>query len=73
MSVKEGVLSALDSLPDNATFDEAIYHLYIHRKIEIGLAQAERGALISDEDLAKQLDQWDAADHAPNRMVHPES
>lgn len=73
MSVKERVLSALDSLPDDATFDEAIYHLYVHRKIEIGLAQAERGELIPDEELARQLDQWDAADHAANRVVHPES
>ncbi|RIK74077.1 MAG: hypothetical protein DCC68_23720 [Planctomycetota bacterium] len=52
MTTKELVLRTLDELPDDASIEDVIERLYLLRKIEIGLRQAEAGELI-DHDVVK--------------------
>jgi predicted transcriptional regulator len=49
MTTKELVLRTLDDLPEDASIDDVIERLYLLRKIEIGLRQAESGELIEHE------------------------
>ena len=41
MTTKEKAISVINSLDDNATLDEMIDRLYLLRKIELGIAQAD--------------------------------
>jgi hypothetical protein len=49
MTNKELIQRTLDDLPDNVSIDDVIERLYLLRKIEIGLRQAQAGELIEHE------------------------
>lgn len=59
LSVKSAARETLDSLPDDATWDEVIYRMYVRQKIEAGLADAEVGNLISTDELRRRLGRSD--------------
>ena len=43
MSVKEQIIEVIRRLPEEVSVDEAIERLYLIRKIEIGIRQADAG------------------------------
>lgn len=55
MTTKELVRQTLDGLPDDVTIDEVIERLYLLRKIEEGLRQAEAGDVIDHEDVEREF------------------
>jgi predicted transcriptional regulator len=55
MTTKELVRQTLDGLPDDVTIDEVIERLYLLRKIEEGLRQAEAGDVIDHEDVKREF------------------
>ena len=61
MTTKEKVLAALDSIPDDASLDEVIDRLYLLRKIELGIAQADANDVMEHDDFMDQLEAEDAA------------
>ncbi|MGE0556351.1 MAG: hypothetical protein AB7R55_23225 [Gemmatimonadales bacterium] len=52
--LRQRVLNALDTLPADATIEDAIERLAFIAKIERGLAQAEAGRLIPHDEIAKR-------------------
>lgn len=54
-TTKERVLEAVESLPADATIEDAMERLYFLAKIERGLAEADAGLGISHEDVRKRL------------------
>ncbi len=57
--VKSAARETLDSLPDDATWDDVIYRMYVRQKIEAGLADAELGNLISTDEVRQRLGRSD--------------
>ncbi len=55
---KQATAEILKELPDDATFDDIMYRLYVRRKVERGLAEADQGLLIDQEDAEKAMDKW---------------
>ena len=55
VTTKERILEALRDLPADATFDDAIERLVFLAKIEIGLAQLDRGEGISHDEAKRRL------------------
>ena len=55
MTIKEQVRQIADKLPDNATWDDVAYEVYIRQKIARGLADIEAGRLVSDEEVRRQF------------------
>ena len=55
---KEEVRRLLDSLPDETSYDEIQYHIYVQQKIETGLEASERGDFISDEEIEQRIAPW---------------
>ena len=53
--VKSAARETIDLLPDDATWDDVIYRMYVRQKIEAGLADAEAGNLISTEEVRRRL------------------
>ncbi len=50
-SVKQRALDAVATLPEDATFEDAMDRLYFLAKIERGMAQAEAGELIAHDEV----------------------
>ena len=50
-SVKQRALEAVATLPEDATFEDAMERLYFLAKVEQGLAQADAGELIPHDEV----------------------
>ena len=60
MTTKEKVLSVISSLSDDATLDDVIDRLYLLRKIELRIAQADAGDVMEHEEFIAELEREDA-------------
>ena len=60
MTTKEKIRNVIDSLDDNVSIEQVIDRLYLLRKIEIGLRQADAGAGIEHDEFMKQLEDGEA-------------
>jgi len=59
MTTKEKVLSVIELLDEKATLDEVIDRLYLVRKIELGIAQADAGDIMDHDKFMAELEQED--------------
>ena len=57
-TAKETVESILKSLPDNATFEDIMYEIYIRRNIEKGLDDIHRGKVNTEDEMNKWFQKW---------------
>ena len=57
-TVKEEVKSLLQKLPDNCTFEDVQYHLYVIEKIQRGTERAEKEGTISQEEIERRMSKW---------------
>ena len=55
---KEEVRRLLERLPDEASYEDIQYHIYVQQKIDSGLEASERGDFISDEEIERRIVQW---------------
>ena len=54
-SAKEAARQIIDQLPDQATWDDIMYELYVKQKIEAGLKAADEGRTVSHEEAKRRL------------------
>ncbi len=57
-TLKQEALESLQSLPDDADIDEIMYRLYVIDKLRKSREAIERGEVISQEDLKREIEQW---------------
>ena len=61
-NLKEEIIALIKNLPENATIDDIMYHLYVKKKILAGIEQLDQGKGISHEkvmeNVKKRLEQW---------------
>ncbi len=55
MQTKQTVKQILDRLPDDCSIDDVLYHLYVVRSIERGLADADSGKTIPHQQVVEEL------------------
>ena len=58
MTTKEQMLHAIRELPDDATVEDAMERLYLLYKVERGIAQAEAGQKVSQEEAHTRMARW---------------
>lgn len=58
LSTKERVIAMLRGLPDDLTFEDIQYHVYVLEKIESGLASAANEPTISQEEMEAEFRRW---------------
>ena len=56
-TVKEAVLEIAKKLPDDCSWEDAMYQMYVRQKIQEGLEDAENGRVISDEEVFAEFGQ----------------
>ena len=60
MTSKQTAIQVIDSLSDDVSLDEVIDRLYLLRKIELGLAQADAGDVMDHDLFMAELEREDA-------------
>ena len=58
MTIKQKVLQAVQNLPNNASFEDAMERLLFLAKIEKGLQQADAGQTITHEKIKQKMKKW---------------
>jgi predicted transcriptional regulator len=58
MTTKQKVLQAIQDLPDDATFEDAMQRLLFLAKIDRGLQQADAGQTIPHAQVKAQMAKW---------------
>jgi hypothetical protein len=52
---KEEARKIIDSLPEQATWDDIMYQFYIKRKVEVSLKAYEEGKVVPHEDVIRRV------------------
>ncbi len=54
-TVKEEAKRLIERLPDEASWDDLMYEIYVQKKIDMGLKAAEAGKLVPHEEAKQRL------------------
>ncbi len=58
MTTKDKVVVAVQGLPEDATFEDAMERLLLLSKIEKGLRQADAGQTVSHQQVKERMAKW---------------
>ena len=53
--VREEAKKILDTLPDEASWDDVMYEMYVRKKIDEGIKAADEGRVVSNEEVKKRF------------------
>lgn len=53
--IKEEAKKLLDNLPDEASWDDVMYEMYVRKKIDEGIKAADEGKLVSHQEVKKRF------------------
>ena len=57
-TAKDEVTSMIEKLPDNCTYEDIQYHLYVVEKIQRGIERAENEETLTQEEVEKKFGKW---------------
>jgi predicted transcriptional regulator len=55
---KDEVRRLLDTLPEEVSFEDIQYHIYVQQAIRRGLDAAERSELLDQEEVERRMSKW---------------
>ncbi|MBW4511107.1 MAG: hypothetical protein KME64_32015 [Scytonematopsis contorta HA4267-MV1] len=55
VNIKEEARKLIDKLPENSTWDDLMYQIYVRQAIEAGLADSKAGRVTSVQDVRKKF------------------
>ena len=58
MLTKTTVIKTLSRFPDNFSIDELVDKMILLEKIEKGIQDADKGRVISENELEKRIEEW---------------
>lgn len=65
-AVKEQAISLIKTLPDNCTYEDIQYHLYVLEKVEKGIKAIDEGRFVTQDEAEKRVGEW-LASYGQNR------
>ncbi len=57
-TAKEEVQKMLEQIPDDSSFEDIQYHIYVREKIERGLKDIEEGRILDQEEIERRMSKW---------------
>lgn len=57
-TTKDEVRKMLDQIPEDVSFEDIQYHIYVRQKIEHGLRDIEEGRVLSQEEIERRMSKW---------------
>jgi predicted transcriptional regulator len=58
VGTKQQILKAIEELPDDAGVEDALDRLYLLYKVERGIEQADRGEVVTQEEVRRRMAKW---------------
>jgi len=55
---RDEILRLVESLPDDATWEDVQYSVYVRERIERGRREAAEGKLIDQEEIERRMEKW---------------
>jgi predicted transcriptional regulator len=55
LNIKQEARKLIDRLPENSTWDDLMYQIYVRQTVEAGLADSKAGNLISVQEVRKNF------------------
>lgn len=57
-TAREEVRKLLERLPEDATFKDIQYHIYVQSKVERALEAARAGDVLTQEEIERRMAKW---------------
>jgi predicted transcriptional regulator len=57
-SIKSQAIEMLKSLPDDCNWEDLQCHIYVREKVAKGMAAAEAGEVVSQEEAERKVAEW---------------
>jgi predicted transcriptional regulator len=57
-TAKEEIQKILETLPDDATWEDVQYSIYVRERIERGRREAEEGRVIDNDEVGLRMQRW---------------
>lgn len=57
-TAKDEVKALLDSLPEDCTYEDIQYHLYVVEKVQNGILRAEKEGTVPHSDVERKFEKW---------------
>lgn len=48
----------IDQIPDDVSFEDIQYHIYVREEIERGLKDIKEGRVLSHEEVERRMSRW---------------
>ena len=58
LAIRDKLNSSMPTPPDDATFEDIQYHIYVREKIERGLKDVQEGRVLTQEEAERRLSKW---------------
>ncbi|QQK76103.1 hypothetical protein HUG15_11390 [Salicibibacter cibarius] len=55
---KEQVKDIIDKMPENSSFEDLQYTIFVQSKIQNGLHAVENGDIVSQDEMEKRVEKW---------------
>lgn len=57
-TIKQEAGNLINNLPDDCSYDDIQYHLYVLQKIKKGLADVKEGKVYTHEEMEERMAKW---------------
>jgi predicted transcriptional regulator len=57
-TAKETVRVLLDELPEETTYEDIQYHIYVRQKLERGLRDVNAGRVVAQKEIERRMSKW---------------
>jgi len=57
-SVKDEIRRMIESLPDDATWEDVQYSIYVRQRIERGRSEAAAGKILEEDEVERRMKPW---------------
>ncbi len=55
---KESVRELLDELPEETSYEDIQYHIYVRQKIDRGLQDLKAGRVLNQKEVERRMSKW---------------
>jgi hypothetical protein len=57
-TVREEAYKLVDQLPEEASWDDLMYQIYVHKKVELGRQAIAQGRFLTQEEAERRMAPW---------------
>lgn len=57
-TAKEDIRKMLETLPDDATWEDVQHSIYVRERVERGRREAEEGKFLEQDEVERRMEQW---------------